>query len=536
MRLGKKVRTQGRSVGQTTSYGNSQFVEDEEELPPIVIGPPFGGINNPDTLSLYAASSNLEDNEFQALWGLFLHENTLKSIANPVISTPTKPNSNKILGLVNINNAGSITGLRFTKTTVHKLVSGVFTAITGGALTGGDYDRFHVLYVEGRTFFNNNGINVLQEANLTANTYAAAGNARRYKYYVVCNRRIIGANLLAGTNDPTEVAGCGDRNYTEWDPTVDISAFRGSLIDTEGTSTDEITGLASADDDRLIVFRSNSIWIGYPQPIASAPFNFKKVSHYGCNASYSIQEVEGGVIWYDPFKKNVFFLDYKTEEVSFLGDKVKEDLVQTLGDPQKIFSSYDAHNSEYELCYEFSGGNIARIYRYNRSSKTWTYQELDKGSCLSNDISLEPTVTIDGLGGTPIDSLSGTIDALSENALRVSKIFGLNDGDRVTLIDYFNNVSAALQTKVFREKKYKQFVDFLEIRLGTSGFVTMHVLFYNGFDVINHKTLVFTSGGTKVIKIPIRKTVECFRLDLDWIGAAIHIHSMTIYRKLAGLI
>lgn len=533
MRLGRKVRTQGRTVVQGTSYGNSQFSEDEEDLPPIVIEPIVGSMNT------IVGGRIIPETDFQEVTGANIRDGKAISVLGPVTQTPTKPNSNKILGLVNINNAGTITGLRFTKSTLHKLSGGVFTAITGAGLTGGDYDRFQVLYVEGRTFFNNNGVQVLQEANLTANTYAAAGNARRYKYYVVCNRRIVGAHLLAGTNDPTEVAGSGDRNYTQWDPLVDISSFKGSLIDTEGTSIDEITGLASSNDDKLVVFRSNSIWIGYPQPIASTPFNFKKVSHIGCNAPYSIREVHDGVVWYDPFKRNVFHLNFTTEEIKPVGDKIKNNILSSVGDPVRIFSAYDEHNNEYELGYEFVPGDVGRVFVLNRTTESWSTYLITKGSCISNDISLQPSVTIDGLGSTPIDSLSGTIDSLSEDRLIVTKIFGTNDGERVAPTNSVSGCSVILKTKTFSIPKYRQFIEKIELVL-TRNAISLVVLGYftRGAGTFGYiiKSISITGGNSTVITIPVNRECIDFAAALQINTGYSEVQSIKIYRKLAGLI
>lgn len=511
MRLGKKVRTQGPSEGQRTSFGDS-YIPEEEIIDSIVV-------NTLNGISTTKKGVEIDDNEFQEAHGFYNRDGRLLAVPFPTTLTPTKPNSNRILGLFNINRfSGVSTHLRFTKSSVHRLNGAAWTAITGAALVGADYDRFQLVFIEDRAFFNNNGLDVLQEINLAADTYAAAGNARKYKYYTAINNRIIGANLRAAINDPTEVAGCGDRNYTQWDPATDISAFRTSLIEPELNSIDDITGLMNADNN-LMVLRSRSIWLGIPQPVASTPFNFIKIDHRGCNAPYSIQHVRNGIMWYDPYLQNVFYYDFARKEIAPVGEKIKRTLGSTIGDVSRVFSSFDDYNNEYELCVELSGIGGARIFRLSLDSGTWITHDVLLACCVSNNVASIPSTTIDGLGSTPIDSLVGTIDNLSSDAIIASKIFGTVDGERKQLTNAFLSTTR-LTSKVFRIPGMKQRIDRIELDFERMGPVKIFFRFTEKSSVgTNIKTFglenIVGDARYPTVKIPINRICEEFAFVIE---------------------
>lgn len=515
MRIGRKNKTQGRTIIQQNTISNPPDMEEENSYFLDVTN--LRGMNYGDGKETFYRF--IEDNQFAVCEGFYNRDNKLSSIPGPETLTPTKPNSNRILGLVSVNRFdGALDYLRFDKQKVHKLDSTSWVEITGGGLAGGDYDRFKVFFVEDRIFFNNNGANVLQEADLSTDTYADAGNARQYKYYEVINNRIVGAWLIDSTNDPTEVAGCGDRNYTEWDPTVDISAFRGSLIDTERDSADEITGLVNADGD-LLVFRQRSIWLGTAQPIASAPFSFKKLPFgFGCNAPYSIRKVGKGVVWYDPFTRGVYLYRFIERDIVDIGQKVQKFIANNMGDPQYVFSSYDDFNDEYELGVEV--GAFARIFRYNFELDSWTTQNVGSMCCISNSVNFLPSVTIDALLGT-INDLVGTINGLSTSTLVAQKIYGTTTGDRVTPTNEASTYSIFLTSKTFHIPRRKQRIAYLEIDLSNETFNTIRIRVQcvdmdKGSLVVVSKDFVvqFLQKRFVTIKIPVGKVINNFKFNI----------------------
>jgi hypothetical protein len=425
-RIGKHSRLAGRAIGQLDSFGIGSNLPDEEEFNVEVM--------NPAGMNTTIDSSLIQNNEFIDVKDFYIRDARFITRKGLDLEAPVKPNSNKILGLYNfIRYSGALDSLRFTRNSVHKLSGGVWTAIAGGGLTGGDFDRFDIVFVEDDIYFSNSGIEVLQKINLAANTYAAAGTARKYKYYTVANNRIIGANLLGASPSPIEIAGSGDRNYSEWDPTVDISAFRNFLVDGEEESIDEITGVES-QDNIVCVLRSKSIWLGIPQPSGTTPFSWKKaIPKVGCNAPYTVRKVAGGIAWWDPIVANILFFDMNERKVIPIGDKIRRTFASNAGDPTYLFSSFDDTNREYEIGIEIPASGIAKVWRFHQDNGNWSYDEIPAGSCISNSVALTPSVSIDALGSTPIDSLSGTIDSLSTSSFVPKKVYGRIDGERQVL-------------------------------------------------------------------------------------------------------
>lgn len=369
----------------------------------------LGGMNTSQ------APEDIADNEFVLIENMEIRQAKLfRRLGYTQYTTP--PNNNLINGLFAIKRYSGLTDiLRFTKNSIHKLQSGSWVAITGVALTGGDYDPWTVVTVEDRIFASN-GVQNLFELNLTANTYAVAGNARTYKYYCVANRRICGANLVSGTATPIEFGTCGNRNYTEWDPAVDISAYRNPMVDSEPNTSDDITGIVALKDN-VIVLREHSVWVGAPQPIASTPFNFRKiVSGVGCTCPPSVQKVgEDQVIWYDittkavySFKLNVNGVDFK--EISI---KVADDIYNDIQDNRYVSSAYNQAEDEYELVINPPGTNISKVWKYSILYNAWHIHRNNRFNRFWYLFIPVTTGSIESLGSIPISSLSGTIAGLS---------------------------------------------------------------------------------------------------------------------------
>src|SRR6266498_3892139 len=94
---------------------------------------------------------------------------------------PAKPDSLKVLNFFAFSRFdGSVNLVRFTPTTVNRATTLAWIPIVG-TLTGGVNDRFSIAVLNDRLFFAN-GIDEVQELNVSANTFADAGNAPKYKY------------------------------------------------------------------------------------------------------------------------------------------------------------------------------------------------------------------------------------------------------------------------------------------------------------------------------------------------------------------
>lgn len=402
-------------------------VIEEEQVDKIHISQFNAGLN------LAEDPSKIADNEFTLLLANLRDNKLVPYVPFDSSILPTKPTATLINGIDSVlRYDDTIDVLRYTKSTVHKIELGAWVAVTGPALTGGDTDRFTTILIENRIFFNNHGVNVLMEVNTVANTYAAAGNARQYKYYVVANNRILGANLRGGSPQPLEVAGCGNLNYTEWDPAVDISAFRNVLVDAEETDSDEITGMVALKDN-VILFRRRSIWIGVPQEIASAPFKwFKLFSGLGCTAEYSIRRCgDDTVIWLDPYTNNFYFWKLGMEAPEAIGDKIITKVMEDINNFNLTFSSWEPRDDVYEFYVqprsEFLSGRT-NIYRYHKKYKAWSASRFFTVTAVSNGVYPSATGTFDQLTGS-FDDLPGTFDGLSESVNIPTILLGTNVGE-----------------------------------------------------------------------------------------------------------
>lgn len=342
----------------------------------------------------------------------------------------TKPNTNAILGFATTKRFdGSHRYIRYTASSIH-IASGPssWTAVTGGALGGIATDRFQQIVVQNRIFFHNNGVLPLQEINVGANTYAQIGNSKRYKWYVPIFNRLVGLHLVGPSPNPIEIGGCGDLNYVEWDPTVDLSAFADPVIDAQGGYGDFIYWGANLND-RLLILRERSIWLGTPQPVASRPFRWQQlIPDFGTSLTYSAQVIPGGAIWYD-LRRESFYL-YR------LGDNLPTDIGVVLGGEiatqlpgiDSCWSSFDPFNWEYRFGFTPAGSSTAKVYIYNVLNNSWMLDEISNCSGVFNGTIPVNLNVVDSLTGT-VDSLSGTIDTLSGSGARSNNVAGLSTGE-----------------------------------------------------------------------------------------------------------
>lgn len=390
-----------------------------EAIEDILVDNLTGGINT--TLD----PKKLQDNEFTSIVNYDLRNTDIIARGGfTEFSLVSNPNANKVLGFYALKRYTGLTDyLRFTRNSIHKYSGGAWVAITGVALTGSDNDNWTCFIVEDRIFASN-GVQNLFEINLAANTYAFAGNARTYKYYTVANRRIIGANLVSGSPVPIEIATCGNRNYAEWNPLVDISAYQNPMVDAETLTLDEITGVVALKDN-IIVFREKSIWLGEPQPIASTPFNFRKVvSSIGCTCPGSIQKCgDNTILFYDPATTDIYYFKLNVNGVDLkpIGKAINIE-ISTL-DPNYFRSTFNPNDNEYELYHVTPSSSYLTVYKYGLDVNAWWKHSIAGASFISYEYVPTVTGTIASLGSTPISSLSGTIAGLSNtinsNALRV---------------------------------------------------------------------------------------------------------------------
>lgn len=488
----KMLRKVARTLAQASSVA-------PEEVEVKHVRNLIGGINTS------VAAEDLADNEFQVLNNVDIRKSRIVRRLGHSLYT-TAPNANKVLGLFAVKRYNSTTDiLRFTRNSIHKLQSGAWVAITGVALTGSDYDPWTVVVVEDRIFASN-GIQNLFELNLTANTYAAAGNARTYKYYVVANRRICAANLVSGTSVPIEFATCGNRNYTEWNPLTDISAYQNPMVDAESYTSDEITGLL-AFKDNVVVLRENSVWVGYPQPVASTPFDFRKViSGVGCTCPSSVQKVgDDKAIWYDMATSKVYLfkLNVNGVELVDISSKVSYSIDTDIQDFRYVSSAYNSDEDEYELVINPPGAlGTAKVWKYCLLFNAWVNHTSNNTSRIWYLKLPIVSGSIESLGSVPISSLSGTISGLSSTVnSKISKFISTIDGNigietpgEYRDIGYFS--APRIVSKAYELETARQNILSLELDIKIPGWMFLKVMMFTDYYANAIRTwLKYTSGN-----------------------------------------
>lgn len=420
---------------------------------------------------------------------------------------PTKPNNNAVIAYNTMKRFnGTLEAHRFTSSTIYKQNSASWTAVTGAALGGSDTDRFTVLAIADRLFFANNGILALQEINLAANTYAAAGNAVKYKYYTTIGTRIVGANLAGPTANPIQIGWCGDAVYTQWDNSLDITAGNVNLIDTAGGFGDEITGIENVGGI-LCVLRQKSIWYGIPQPSGTVPFNWQNVtSGIGCSVPYSVAVGNNSVFWYDQALATFYRLKSGGQPED-IGWKIGRQVLNQIESTGQCFSGYDAVENEYFFGMYYTASSLVKIWYFNEKTNAWTYDEKTGTRCVHPLSTTDLSVSWDSLPGS-FDSVSGTWDSMSPNIIRPTIIYGNSDGtlaeeDSTLGTDLGVNVSSCIVSKTFTYNIDDIGVN--EVRIGyiprTAGSFTVYFSVDAGLTWIAYTTISFLGSDAGKRKI-----------------------------------
>lgn len=404
-----------KNLSQTPRY-NARYPVYPEIIAASAID---GGIN------LTTDAADLKDNEVQDAQNYRFRYDKARRRPGTIDYGGTKPDGNKILTVTTFKgNDGVSSVLRFTSSTITR-DAGTWTTIAG-TITGSDADRFNVATAFNSPVFTNNGVDPIQQIDMVGNTFAQLGNAPRYRYCTVFANRVIGFSNVDTTN-PIEVGWSGDANIAEWDPTVDISAGSGSLIQSPGDLSDFITG-GFGFTNFIVILRERSLWLGTIQPIDTNPFNFYcDVPGIGCNCPYSVAVVPGGLIFADTRSRKIYgYTPGQTPQV--ISTPIEQELFSELGDPNGVYASYDAANNEYSLAIPSAITSNVKVWVFNLRTQAWSY-DIRSGMTSLNDIEAEANfLTIDALTGN-IDSLSGTIgDQTNSSTSPVSRIYGFSDG------------------------------------------------------------------------------------------------------------
>lgn len=520
MRFGKLSRTSARTAGEARGdTGKSLVFEDMQLFASDILN---GGMNT--TIH----SHKLPDNTLTLAQGFEIDYDGLLRRSGHDILTPAKPDSNYILGFYAFKRFdGTVKLYRFTKNSINSYASGAWTAITGAALAGGDSDRFTVISFLDRLFFNNNGIDNLQEINLTANTYGPAGNAPKYKYYATGNNRIVGANLLGVSPNPIQVGWSGDLNPTEWDNTIDFSAGNQSILEASGGTGDDITGIFNVDNVFLLT-REKSIWVGEFSAVATLPFLWRQaVPDIGASVPYAISRVSGGVAWFDSRLRNVFL--YQTGNSSLansdnavtgspgllrIGDAIKKELKNI--DPSKVFSAFNKDTNTYILGILSAVSSKVALWKFNLDVGQWVYDEMTNITGFWYPDFSGSSITIGDLVGT-IGDIVGTIGDMGAIQSQITEFVGKQDGDilkkdEALVQEGGSNFTCLLESKDYKLPAINESIAQLKLRYIPiiGGTFTVSYSIDGGLTYIVYEIITYSSGNEKVQKIAVfSKNITC---------------------------
>jgi len=346
-----------------------------------------------------------------------------------VLLNPLKPNSLPVTRIAFIKKkTGEQFTLRFTPTTIHIRGESGWTSINLTVpLIGGVNDRFTTADILDTFIFANNGLNNIQAIDFSTgicDDLSVSAVPTNYRFVVLFFNRAVGL-ALKDANE-IQVGWSADGDATIWDPAVDQTAGNSPILESPADVSDWITGGLSFSNV-MVVFREKSIWLATKQPIPTDPFYFySAVPGIGCDCSFSIQLIQGGVAWTDINTQNVYaYSPGAAPEI--ISDGNRDAIFADLVDPAKVFSAYNKNQAEYNI-YITRDDNITRAWTYDFKSKAWSLQEF-YGLTTAENVELAIAfTTIDELVGT-IDDLPGTIDELSKvESIAIPFSFGRNDG------------------------------------------------------------------------------------------------------------
>lgn len=369
--------------------------------------------------------------------------------------TPTKPNSDPVLLYVAFKRFdGTLIYLRFTKNKLHRRAGGSWTEVTSASafsITNTTRIRFTTL---NDRFFFAVGNKEIQEVNFTGNTYAALGNAGKYKYITGFFNRLVGANLYdASAPNPTLVAWSGDINFAVWDPATDISAGSTPLLEAATDFADPITGLFGFASVMLIL-RERSLWTATKRPVASNPFQFQASFPYaGCDCPNSATQKRNGLVWYDARSKQVY--DYTIGQAPReIGNPVKDLIDMRITDLDSVMGAYDSVRDRYHLLIPSSVSNTTYEYVFDYGTESWVENVRENATSVTSNDGGVPSLLIDELGGT-INTLVGTINSLVAGALSPPKVFyGMSNGEITSSTSIETSDAGTAFTTSIRSKIY----------------------------------------------------------------------------------
>lgn len=476
-----------RFAARPEKYPGQQF-SNPPNYPLIKVGAFTSGLNTEDD------PDDIPDDAFTVDTNGAVRRQKVTKRAGLTRVTPAKPNNLPIRGLVSIQQySGELVQLRFTDTTIHRRAASSWPEITSTG-TGINEAPNNSLSVDNRHFFSTNGNKVIQEIDLTTDTYSDLGNSARYRYITAFGDRLVG--FYNEDNGPVDVGYSGNLNYDEWNPLVDPSAGMVPLVESQSDYADFGTGVFGFAD-KLLLLKERSIWLASKTGAGTNPFYFYVTSpSFGCDTPSSVQRIPNGVVYYDRRTSNVYVFDVNNPTPVPIGSKVNDEILALVDNPEEIFSAFDSVELEYRLCIPQNTTTSVDVFVYSFKSQCWWQEIYTEISCISSLNFGEPTTLIQDLVGN-IEDLAGNIADLGTAGYPTPTTFlGGTSGD-IDIFDEAEVGNSHVMTLVSKNWTAPENNDFFIHRLTftyeviSEGSFTLSYSKDNGITFTPYKTVTF---------------------------------------------
>lgn len=481
---------------------SNRLFSKAEVSPPAGYGnpPPSANISVPTLdggMDTKTDPADLEPNQFTVAQNVYIRNKRIGRRVGTSALTPTKPNSEAVSKMYTAKQYdGTIIQLRFSTTSIYRrgLVSWTEVVDGGVPITA---PANNVLSSDNRHFMSNNGVNIIQELDLAANTYGPLGNAPAYKYITSFYNRIVGANLqTAGNEIPIQVGWSGDFNFDEWNPATDPSAGFAPLEESQSDFADAITSI-NGFADKMVITREQSIWLATKTPGQNPFYFYTAVPGIGCDVPGSVQKIHGGIAFYDR-RTNSVYAFFVQEGLQIIGRPIEDSIYASIADPEEVFSGFDPIELEYKICTPLQGTTTVRCWTYSFKSNCWWYDDYTSITSVDTVIFEDASVLIQDLTGN-IEDLIGNIEDLGpDNVPTPSLWFGNNVGDillqDVSVVDGYETIIASKTWTAESDLNfYIQRLVFTYAVLATGSFVIQYSK-DNQLNWVTHKTVSFTTA------------------------------------------
>ena len=372
-------------------------------------------------LMLDVDQSDIQDNQSPLVVNARIRRDSTEKKPGRIEFT-TAPNGSKINRIVDYKaGPNTLYRIRITPTTAH-FTQGTAWTLFVGSMDGTVTD---IATVRG-SLVAATGAGRIKLLDVGAATIAdLSANAPSGKYLTGFVERLITGNIGISPELSETIAWSANRDITEYDTLIDISAGQKRLDTSPGEVLDPISGVYGFNTV-IIIPRERSIWLGIPSGTAIDPINTSRaIPKIGTSLPGSIAVTRGGIIFLDTEAKEVFIYSPggQPEPLAF---PVRDSILNQIVDSQGVFSQF--FETENEYYFGIDDGGITKLWILNLVTKAWVYDEVVNMSAINAATILSPYTAADDLVGT-MDGLTGTMDDLSNTPVRTTEmVYGFTDG------------------------------------------------------------------------------------------------------------